>query len=130
MDEFEKATPRPWFADDGNQPTICTKGGLALIRGEAHTVEDGERARFIADVRGPGPGFPSDPRTAADAALIVRAVNAYEPMRRALRLTEWAIHGYPGGPHCPICGGNPVAGHKHDCSMSAALRAADGEPTR
>lgn len=108
-DEFAKATPRPWSPDPHSSPV--------LVRCRFEVVARIERRN-------------DRPTEEADAALIARAVNAYEPMRLALRQVEHVRMDDPdtGRPEwrCPECLRGKHELHATDCVIRAALRAADG----
>ena len=63
----------------------------------------------------------------ANAAFIVRAVNAHAALLSALEAVEW-LNLDPNGEamfQCPLCLHFRREGHAPDCQLAAALRAAD-----
>lgn len=110
--EFEKATPRPWKAEINQSRT------LAQIYG------DGGTGNWVLnleheDMNGLPVAF--DEEALANLALIVRAVNAYEPMRDVVkRMKDWMIQ-HPAGTLWSEAERDLLT------DADAALRAADGE---
>ena len=75
MTDISKATPRPWFRTDGDiwvdtREQVCCGRGYQECCGEPDVIGGKE---LIAQTG------------SEDAALIVTAVNAYEPMLEALK---------------------------------------------
>lgn len=107
-----EATPRPW--------KVIGKADLMIKGHVCGTGDDQDGNSYFVQ----GDDYPEGTQTAkADAELIVRAVNAYEPMLAALRAVEWT-HGLYRDT-CPSCLLLRKHGHKLDCQLAAAIALAD-----
>ena len=97
MSEHE-ATARPWETEVHSDGVIEIYGADELITSIPAHLEN----------------------TEANAALIVRSVNAHADLVAALEAVEWQGHGR-GFVLCPSCAQDEISGHTDKCQLAAAL---------